>query len=477
MAAPLFRSRLFRTAFLATSIPAGLTLIAAVLLTDSGFWTWVALASIALASALAATALWIRPIHLLVDEFREFAAEADTKTRTQGISRPLARLTRPTGDDELHRAVRAVESLGLAACERVDDLERRQKELEQDFTLLEGILATMQEGVVVVDSRELLRYVNVAGRVAFDVASREAVGRYAWESIRNSALQEIVDTVRQQKIPIRREIEIPRRRRIVAISAVPLPDELGEGVLAVAHDVTELRKLETMRREFVSNVSHELKTPLTSIQAYTETLLDGAMEDAANNRTFLQQILQQTERLQTLILDMLRLARIESEPEAFEIVPVAVAGLIRECLTVHAPIADQAGVTLSAREVEGDLQVLADADGLRTILNNLVRNAIHSTHRGGSVEIVARPTADVAEIFVQDTGVGISREHLARIFERFYRVDKARTRGAGGTGLGLAIVKHLTEVFHGEVSVESELGRGSRFTVRLPLTSPSLIRA
>jgi len=469
MSVPLLKSRLFQRTLAATTVPAGIVLVAFAF-RDGFSWVWTASAVLATGLSLGLAVWWGRDVLSIASEIELLATQVEADVRLPDRARDVPAINWLTGASELDSAGRSVVGLSRAACERVDELERRQKILEQDSTLLQGVLGTMQEGVLVIDADERLRYVNVAGQWFFDIGSRDAFGRYAWESIRNLALQEMTSEVLKERKPLRREIAIARRKRIVAVSAVPLPDELGQGVLAVAHDVTELRRLERMRREFVSNVSHELKTPLTSIQAFTETLLDGAIDDPANNRGFLEQILTQAERLQTLILDMLRLARIESEPEAFEIQEVSLAALIGECVRIHRPVADQAQVRLTAEQVDPDLAVLADPDGVRTILNNLVRNAIAYTPAGGEVEVAAIAAGGYAEIIVEDTGVGISREHTSRIFERFYRVDKARSRAAGGTGLGLAIVKHLTEVFHGGVEVSSELGKGSRFVVQLPLT-------
>jgi two-component system phosphate regulon sensor histidine kinase PhoR len=462
------RSTLFRTTALIALGPAAAAL--ALLAARDGFsWVWGLALLLIVSFGIALAYWWSRRILTLSREIAAIAEQIEIDVAAQDADRQMPGINLFTGQTDLDAVARQVVLAGRAAFDRVTDLERRQHELEQDSTLLAGVLATMQESVVVVDAAQTLRYVNVAARVLFDIPSKDSLNRYAWESIRNAALQEVVARVLRDGQTARQEIELPRRKRIVAISAVPLPKELGSGVLLVAHDVTDLRRLEKMRREFVSNVSHELKTPLTSIQAYTETLLDGAIDDPNNNRTFLDRILTQAERLQTLILDMLRLARIESEPEAFQIQPVSLEELVEECRKVHAPIADQARVKLAALEIEPDLAVMADRDGVRTILNNLVRNAITYTPAGGQVQISVEIEDHFARLIVEDTGVGISREEQARIFERFYRIDKARSRAAGGTGLGLAIVKHLSQVFHGDVSVESEHGRGSRFTVRLPL--------
>jgi two-component system phosphate regulon sensor histidine kinase PhoR len=275
----------------------------------------------------------------------------------------------------------------------------------------------------------------------------------------------------------RKEIELKRSKSVVEATAVKLPLSPEPGVIVVLHDVTSLRSLERMRREFVSNVSHELKTPLTSIQAYADTLMDGGLEDEENSRLFLSRIIEQSHRLQQLIQDMLRLARIESQSEAFQLKPVSLSATLETCLDARQAVARSRKIELSLVRGDASLMVLADPSGLQTVFDNLITNAINYSREGGQVQVRWRETGGQAIVEVQDSGIGIAREHLERIFERFYRVDKARSRGMGGTGLGLAIVKHLADVFGGSVTVDSELEKGSTFRVTLPLladAAPSL---
>lgn len=252
-----------------------------------------------------------------------------------------------------------------------------------------------------------------------------------------------------------------------------MPSNPPPGAVLVLHDVTELRRLENLRREFVSNVSHELKTPLTTIQAYTETLLDGAINDPENNRKFLERIDEQAERLHKLILDLLSLARIEAAEDAYELLPVPVANTVQVCVDEYLPVAESKGVELQVQPPSEALVVWADDEGLLTVLNNLVDNAIKYTPSGGRVSIRWHVEGRRTVLEVEDTGIGIPKQHQSRVFERFFRVDKARSRELGGTGLGLAIVKHWVQVFGGTVEVASELGRGSLFTIRLPTVSKS----
>lgn len=236
----------------------------------------------------------------------------------------------------------------------------------------------------------------------------------------------------------------------------------------VLHDITELRRLENLRREFVANVSHELKTPLASITAYAETLRLGAMDDRENNMRFLVRIEDQAERLHQLILDMLQIARVESGEEAFDITQVLIRRRVDGCCARNLEPAQRKQIDLSIEAPEEDLTVLADEDGLDTILDNLIGNAIKYTPEGGRVYVRWRDNNDYVELEVQDTGVGIAPEHQTRVFERFYRVDKARSRELGGTGLGLSIVKHLCQAFGGSVTLKSVEGEGCTFRIRLP---------
>ncbi|MGH7201600.1 MAG: sensor histidine kinase, partial [Planctomycetaceae bacterium] len=367
--------------------------------------------------------------------------------------------------------------------------------------LTESVLGGMVEGVVAVDHRERILLANHAARTLLDLPPGDLGDRPFWEVVRYPVLVEAVRAAVAGREQRGIELELPRRSAVVSLFAAPLggrmKDEGGRmkethplsflhpsntsGAVLVLHDVTDLRRLENLRREFVANVSHELKTPLTTIQAYAETLLDGAVDDPDSNREFLRRIMEQSERLHRLILDLLKLARIESGRETFHIEPLSLSEAVAECVEAHRPLADAKGLTLNVEcgesmSVSSDLNVLADRDGLRAVLDNLLSNAVHYTPEGGRVTVRCREEPRgkkpgfeekaglLAVIEVEDTGIGIAPEDQARIFERFYRVELARSRDLGGTGLGLSIVKHLVQVFGGRVDVTSQPGRGSTFT-------------
>lgn len=353
---------------------------------------------------------------------------------------------------------------------RIELLQHQQAEWQQTSARLEAVLGAMIEGVIAIDERQRVVFANRAARRLLSFPSADIDGRPLWELCRIPAVQDVVADVLAGTAQRRAEIELPRRQAVVSLVATRLGH--SRGAVLVLHDVTELRRLENMRREFVSNVSHELKTPLASIQAYTETLLEGAIDDPEHNRRFLQRIEEQADRLQALILDLLRLARIESGVDTWEVQPVDVQEVVAECIAAHDSAAETRGVVVETAPPEAPVWVTADEAGLRTILDNLLDNAIKYTPPGGRVTVRWSAQDDLAQIEVADTGVGIPEEHQARIFERFYRVDRARSRELGGTGLGLSIVKHLTQVFGGSVEVASRPGAGSRFTVRLQRATP-----
>jgi two-component system phosphate regulon sensor histidine kinase PhoR len=388
--------------------------------------------------------------------------------------RPAATLKSERAPDTFGALADEINRLVAETGETLNDLNQRDRDLEQTKTLFQSILGTMIEGVLVLDSQGKVLYCNQAARVLLDCTSRQMEGRPVWEVIRAADLNQTIDSVLATGHDHRKEVELKRNKSVVELSATRLPLKPEPGVVVVLHDITELRQLERMRREFVSNVSHELKTPLTSIQAYADTLLDGGLEDDENSRLFLSRIVEQSDRLQQLIQDMLRLARIESQSEAFQLKPVSLARTLESCVEARQAVARSRGVDLQLRPGEPTLEVLADAGGLQTVFDNLVNNALNYTPEGGRVEV--RWDVDQQQVFVEvvDSGIGISSEHQERIFERFFRVDKARSRGMGGTGLGLAIVKHLANVFGGDVEVESRLGEGSTFRVRLPIFEESV---
>jgi len=351
------------------------------------------------------------------------------------------------------------------------ELDARLTQLSQSHDRQATVLGGMIEGVIAVDHRQRVVFANTAAGRLFGFRPPAAEGRTLLEVVRNHELDHAVSMAISTRQPQRLETfrEGAEKQLSAIVQATPLPGDPCPGVVLVMHDTTELRRLESLRRDFVANVSHELKTPLTSIKAYAETLRRGAMDDREAAVQFLARIEEQADRLHHLILDMLMLARIESDQQGFDIGAVSVAEAVAQCLEGHRPAAEAKHISLSIVPAQPECFVRADKEGLREILDNLVDNAIKYTPAGGQITIRWSADQVLARIEVEDTGIGIQADHLSRVFERFYRVDRARSRKLGGTGLGLSIVKHLAQSFGGSVAVSSETGRGSTFTVHLLL--------
>jgi len=369
------------------------------------------------------------------------------------------------------RLVTSFQAMSRRVTARIVELEQWRGSLDKNNLQLAIVLEAMVEGVIAIDASERILLVNTAAMRLLDLKPRGLVGHPLWEVVRLPKVQELVRQTLAAGEQQRIEIEVPRTQSTLAAVTSRLPGEPCSGAVIVLHDVTELRRLENLRREFVSNVSHELKTPLAAISAYAETLLDGGLDDPKINRNFVGRIGEQADRLHTLILELLELARMESDESAFELAAVDVGAVLRESVDEHQDVAKSKGLRLEVESLDETVWGLADLESLRTIADNLLDNAINYTPAGGQVTVRWRRVAEAIEFDVEDTGVGIARELQTRIFERFFRVDRARSREVGGTGLGLAIVKHLCQVFGGEVRVASYLGRGSTFTVTLRAAS------
>ncbi|HXO19940.1 MAG TPA: ATP-binding protein [Thermoanaerobaculia bacterium] len=376
-------------------------------------------------------------------------------------------------------------ALGLALNRLAATVQGQVAALGNERDHLQAILAGMSEGVLVVggDGRALLA--NPAFRRLFDLErDRQVAGRPLLEIVRQPELARLVDdTLRLGRAgSVEIEVQAPERRSLHLASAAL--DAVGEGdapgamrerrapagsAVVVARDTTEFTRLIEMRRDFVANVSHELKTPLSAIRGYAETLRDGALAEPATAGRFTERILFQCRRLQALLDDLLTLSRLESLEHSPEREPVDLNDLVQRAVELLAPAAAEKGVEVELAAGERPVPPLpGDPEGLERLVVNLLDNAVKYNHPGGKVFLRLAERDGAAVLEVEDTGIGIPQEALPRIFERFYRVDKGRAREEGGTGLGLAIVKHVAQIHGGQVEVESG-GRGSTFRVRLPL--------
>lgn len=376
------------------------------------------------------------------------------------------------------RSLDEIGALGRALNVTMARLRDQIEDLRQERAKATAILDGMVEGVIAVDGREAVVLMNDRARTMLGAASGSTEGKPFQEVVRNAELHEIFREARAAGAAgaLRRELRLTHpAARTLQVNALPL--RLGgeaPGVLMVLHDVTELRRLEQVRTEFVANVSHELRTPLTAIQGYLETLLGGALEEPAQARKFLDIAYRHTERLGRLLADLTDLSNIELGKVTLKTEAVAVDSVLDSVLAIIRPRADSGGVALRTDLPAGLPAVRADRDRLAQILINLVDNGVKYTPRDGVVTVSAHAAGDArVEIAVADTGIGIPRADLPRITERFYRVDRARSRELGGTGLGLAIVKHLVLAHGGELRIESEEARGTTVRFTLPAAAPS----
>ena len=372
--------------------------------------------------------------------------------------------------DEIGTLGRSLNVLAARLREKIEDLAQEQAKAT-------AILDGMEEGVVAVDGHERVLLMNERARSLLGLPGGRGDGKPLLEVVRNSDLHDLVRAGRASRAGmVHAELRVAgQAERVLQAHAVPLRLGASEvGAVVVLHDVTALRRLERMRTEFIANVSHELRTPLTAIHGYLETLLGGALEEPEHARKFLEIVFRHTERLGRLLDDLTDLSNIELGRVSLRVAPVDLAEIAESVIDIIRPKARAGGVTLDAR-LPADLPaVQADHDRLAQILINVVDNAVKYTPEGGRVTVAAEagPGGQVA-VRVADTGIGIPASDLPRITERFYRVDKARSRELGGTGLGLAIVKHLVLAHGGELRIDSRPGEGTVVAFTLPISSSS----
>ena len=359
------------------------------------------------------------------------------------------------------------------------NLQRITKEQEMQNDRLRTVIDNMGTPLILIDDKGCIILTNQMYKEMFWIEETDIIGKTYLEVIEHEDVKQIIDHIFMTEQKIRRQITIPIHIQMknLEVYGAPIISSNNEwkGIVLVFHDITEIKRLEKIRKDFVANVSHELKTPVTSIKGFTETLLDGALHDEKALESFLNIILKESNRLQSLVYDLLELSKIEQEDMKLKIDQVEINKLIHDIVDSLKKCAEDKQIDIQIFE-ERSLTVEGDSLRLQQIFINLLSNAIAYTLPSGKVEVHIKDDDEFVVISIADTGIGIEKEEIPRIFERFYRVDRARSRNSGGTGLGLAIVKHSVEAHHGEIHVESEVGKGSRFIVKLWKIMPKDIR-
>ncbi len=453
--------------------------------------------------------LWM---YMLIGLFVLFAVAGLVSYRIAfSITRPLEKITRVAqritnldyGSRVSVMRKDEIGQLGQAINTMADSLQNQLQRISEHKTRLQNVLMNMTSGILLVSKEKKIVIVNPVAEEYLGYSSDELVDKVYMEAGLPHEMAQEIEMCEETGSPVHDEfvLHFPNER-IVELNITPLyeSDGSGSGSLIVLHDITAFRRLERMRSEFVANVSHELKTPIAAVKGFSETLLAGALDDPETARSFIQIIFDESERLNRLIGDILELSKIESRrTNTTDFSPVELRSFMEESLRTVQGEADRKRIRLSL-EAESDIYMEADEDKLRQIMINLLSNGVNYTPEGGEVRVkveVLDEPEEIADdngeegndklvpaygdgkrerirITVSDSGIGIPRKDLPRIFERFYRVDKARSRSSGGTGLGLSIVKHLVEPHHGTITVDSQVGVGSSFIIELNVLQEGL---
>lgn len=434
-------------------------------------WNLLGVSFLILLLGVAVSLLYSRRFANRVARLQEFSRRV-----AGGDFRPLPQ---ERGNDELSDLAHILNETAVR-------MEATIRSLTEERNRSAAILRSMAEGIAVVDARERVTFCNQAFSRIWNARPAGIEDKPAIEVIRQTHVVELIRQALSGEETLHGEISLGTAQpRNFSVTVAPIRSFNGVitgsevqqknetfGAVVVLHEITDLRRLEQVRKDFVANVSHELRTPLTAIQGFAETLLTGALEDQKNNRHFVEVIRNHAARLSRLTDDLLKLSRIEAGKLDMDFQPVDLEALIGAAVESARGAASQKQLSLAVADVPRNLpRILGDASLLREVMRNLLDNAIQYTPAGGSINVSAVGGKGLAVITVADTGIGIPQADQARIFERFYRVDAARSREVGGTGLGLAIAKHIVEAHGGEIWVESTVAEGSQFHFSLPVAA------
>ena len=344
------------------------------------------------------------------------------------------------------------------------------RDLVRDYSVERGkltaVLNTMADGVVVIDGNGTIVLVNHAAEEILNLAAGDMPGRRFTEIIRDYNLQQLVARCTERREVQHGEVEIPQWRRYLSVITTPLEEHGNSSVLLTMHDLTRIRQVETTRKEFVSNVSHELRGPLAAVKILAESLASGALKEKKRAKDFLRRINSEIDRMTAMVNELMELSRLESEQASLQLVPLELQPLVAELDEEYRERSEKRKIVLDVTLPEQLPRVRGDEEKLRQVLDNLLNNAVSFTPEDGRISLTAQSEDSNISLQVADTGVGIPRKHLPHIFERFYKVD--RSRKSKGFGLGLAIVKHIVHAHGGEIHAESVEGQGTTFTVTLP---------
>lgn len=365
--------------------------------------------------------------------------------------------------DEIGQLSSAINIMSYRLRETIEELYDRNAKLE-------AVLKSIVNGVIAFDTNEKILLINDSAMKILNIEKNNIIGKHILDVVRNSKLHDVFESLINTKDYSAKNLELNILNKYLKIYTSPIIHPISQenlGFVVIINDITEIRKLERMRSEFVANVSHELRTPLTSIRGFVETLREGAVDNPKARDKFLEIIDFESERLTRLINDILTLSEIENLKEGLPLENVALDNEINDILYIMEKAANDKNITLIKDLNCSGLAIKANKDRLRQMIINLVDNGIKYTPEGGYVKVSTIELYNEIIINVEDSGIGIAKENIPRLFERFYRVDKSRSRKLGGTGLGLAIVKHIVESMKGDISVESEIGKGTKFTIKL----------
>ncbi len=397
----------------------------------------------------------------------------------KGIVQPINEITDVAkeitkGNYEHRIEIKSIDEIGqlsFAINTMSDKLQETIDELYDRNAKLEAILKSLVNGVVAFDENERILLINDSARTMLGIKDNYAVGKHILDVVRNSKFHDVLEKIIKDKGYNIDNFEIDTFNKHLKIYSSPIVHQVTHkklGFVVIINDITEIRRLEKIRSDFVANVSHELRTPLTSIRGFIETLREGAIDNIERRDRFLEIIEFEAERLTRLINDILTLSEIENLKEGFVKEDIVIDEEINEIFYIMEKTAKDKNIRLIKVLNCKDVVIKTSKDRLRQMIINLVDNGIKYTPEGGYVKVTTNDIENNIIIEVEDSGIGISKENIPRLFERFYRVDKGRSRKLGGTGLGLAIVKHIVESMKGTITVESEIGKGTKFTIILP---------